>query len=307
MESPELKKIIETLLFITDTPLSIKRLAAITEEKEEIIKDHLTIIKDSYDSSGNALQIRQVAGGWQMATRPQYGQWVRKLYSSKMTVRLTQAALETLCIVAYKQPITRAEIEAVRGVDSVGPLETLTQRRLITVTGRKEVAGRPLLYGTTQEFLRQFGLNSLKDLPKLETFNIENPALNAQSTAAELADEAIKEENAAETNAAGTDINAAETYSVSDNVQENSLFDNINTGTELNAGTEENKTTINAETVPETSPIPAGNTADAETEKTNAEDSTAESHIKSLNGTDSLSRQAGYGNTDTDKEENKNA
>jgi len=280
MESPELKKIIETLLFITDTPLSIKRLTAITEEKEDIIKDHLTSIKDDYDSSGNALQLKQVAGGWQMATRPQYGQWVKKLYGSKMAVRLTQAALETLCIVAYKQPITRAEIEAVRGVDSVGPLETLTQRRLVTVTGRKEVAGRPLLYGTTQEFLRQFGLNSLKDLPRLESFNIENPALNAQSTAAELADEAIEKENSAETNAVGQAINMAETYIVSANVQENTLFDSINAGTGINSGTAENETkAIN--TVSETGPIQTDSMAATETDKTNA--------------------------ADTDKEENKNA
>lgn len=192
MQSQELKKIIETLLFITDTPLSLKKLASITEESEEIVKDHILSLKEQYDINDNALQLREIAGGWQMSTRQQYSQWVRKLYNSKMTVRLTQAALETLCIIAYKQPITRAELEAVRGVDSVGPLDTLTQRRLITVVGRKEIAGRPLLYGTTPEFLRQFGLNEVSDLPKLDTFKIENPAMGAQRAAAELAEEEIK-------------------------------------------------------------------------------------------------------------------
>ena len=195
MESPELKKILETLLFITDAPLSIKKLAGITEEKEEIIKDHIKSLQEDYEKSGSTFQIRQTAGGWQMATRAEYGIWVRKLYNTKMTVRLTQAALETLCIVAYKQPITKSEIEAVRGVDSSGPLDTLTQRKLIYVSGRKEIPGRPLLYATTQEFLRQFGLNTIKDLPKLETFAIENPAMSAQSAAVQMADNSIKQNN----------------------------------------------------------------------------------------------------------------
>ncbi|OGS26925.1 MAG: SMC-Scp complex subunit ScpB, partial [Elusimicrobia bacterium RIFCSPHIGHO2_02_FULL_61_10] len=138
------------------------------------------------DEEGRTLQVMQVAGGWQLATRPEYGLWVRKLYQNKMTVRLTQAALETLCIIAYKQPLTRAEIEAIRGVEVIGPLETLTQRRLITVVGRRESIGRPILYGTTSEFLRQFGLNSLDDMPKLESFNIENMAEAAQATAIDL-------------------------------------------------------------------------------------------------------------------------
>jgi len=193
MEDKQLKKILETLLFITDTPLPLKRLAQLCDtEDTDLIKKAVTEIREEYDKNGNALQIMQVAGGWQMATRSEYGLWVRKLYNNKMTVRLTQAALETLCIVAYKQPLTRAEVEAIRGVDSIGPLETLTQRKLITVVGRREALGRPILYGTTTEFLRQFALNSLDDLPKLDSFNIENPALAAQSTAAELADEDLK-------------------------------------------------------------------------------------------------------------------
>lgn len=188
MESPELKKILETLLFITETPLSIKKLSAITDEKEEIIKDHIISLCNDYEKENRTLQIRQAAGGWQMATRPEYGQWVRKLYSSKMTLRLTQAAMETLCIAAYKQPITKSEIEAVRGVDSGGTIETLLQRKLIAASGRKEVPGRPILYSTTQEFLRQFGLNSLKDLPKLNSFKLENMTEQAQMTAAEIAE-----------------------------------------------------------------------------------------------------------------------
>lgn len=187
MEDSELKKVLETLLFITDAPLPVSRIAQLCEIKnKERLESALVELRKSYDEEGRTFQIMQVAGGWQLATRPEYGLWVRKLYQNKMTVRLTQAALETLCIIAYKQPLTRAEIEAIRGVEVIGPLETLTQRRLITVVGRRESIGRPILYGTTSEFLRQFGLNSLDDLPRLESFNIENMAEAAQATAVEL-------------------------------------------------------------------------------------------------------------------------
>ena len=187
MEDTELKKVLETLLFITDAPLPVSRIAQLCEIKnKERIESALVELRKSYDEEGRTFQIMQVAGGWQLATRPEYGLWVRKLFQNKMTVRLTQAALETLCIIAYKQPLTRAEIEAIRGVEVIGPLETLTQRKLITVVGRRESIGRPILYGTTSEFLRQFGLNSLDDMPKLESFNIENMADAAQATAIEL-------------------------------------------------------------------------------------------------------------------------
>ena len=199
MEDAELKKVLETLLFITDAPLPAGRIAQLCEIKnKERVESALQELRKSYDDEGRTLQVMQVAGGWQLATRPEYGLWVRKLYHNKMTVRLTQAALETLCIIAYKQPLTRGDIEAIRGVEVIGPLETLTQRKLITVVGRRETIGRPILYGTTSEFLRQFGLNSLDDLPKLESFNIENAAAAVQSTAVELVEQESLQEPVAE-------------------------------------------------------------------------------------------------------------
>lgn len=199
MEDAELKKVLETLLFITDAPLPVSRISQLCEVRnKERLEGALQELRKIYDDEGRTLQVMQVAGGWQLATRPEYGIWVRKLFHNKMTVRLTQAALETLCIIAYKQPLTRAEIEAIRGVEVIGPLETLTQRKLITVVGRRESIGRPILYGTTSEFLRQFGLNSLDDLPKLETFNIENVAAAAQSTAVELIEQDSMPEPVAE-------------------------------------------------------------------------------------------------------------
>jgi segregation and condensation protein B len=199
MEDVELKKVLETLLFITDAPLPVSRIAQLCEiRNKERIEGALLELRKTYDDEGRTLQVMQVAGGWQLATRPEYGIWVRKLFHNKMTVRLTQAALETLCIIAYKQPLTRGDIEAIRGVEVIGPLDTLTQRRLITVVGRRESIGRPILYGTTSEFLRQFGLNSLDDLPKLESFNIENMAAAAQSTAVELIEQDSMPEPVAE-------------------------------------------------------------------------------------------------------------
>ncbi|MGC8728312.1 MAG: SMC-Scp complex subunit ScpB [Elusimicrobiales bacterium] len=169
MEENELKKVIETLLFITDEPLTAERIAKICEVKDvKYISEKLEELKHSYDMEGKALSIIQVAGGWQMSTRPEYGIWVRKLYNSRLTLRLSNAALEVLSIIAFKQPITKAEIEAIRGVDSSGPIDTLIERKLVTNIGRKETLGRPIMYGTTEEFLKQFGLNSLEDLPALE-------------------------------------------------------------------------------------------------------------------------------------------
>ena len=123
---------------------------------------------------GSAIQIMEIAGGYQMCTKPEYGRWVRRLYNEKMTTRLSNAALETLAIIAYKQPLTRAEMEAIRGVDVAGPLEKLLDRGLVRVVGRKETIGHPMVYGTTDEFLRMFGLNKVTELPDLQVFAAKN-------------------------------------------------------------------------------------------------------------------------------------
>lgn len=169
MEENELIKAVETLLFITDEPIKTERIAKICEVKNvKHMEELLEKIKHSYDIENRALCIMKVAGGWQMSTRSEYSLWVRKLYQTRLTMRLSNAALETLCIIAYKQPVTRAQIERIRGVDVMGPIDTLLERKLIAVLGRAETVGRPILFGTTEEFLRQFGLNSLSDLPQLD-------------------------------------------------------------------------------------------------------------------------------------------
>lgn len=165
------KKIIETLLFITDRPVKPGRLAEVVETVSA--KQVLAIIEEltrEYAQTGRAVQIVEVGGGFQMATKPEYGRWVRKLYNEKMTTKLSNAALETLAIIAYKQPITRAEMESIRGVDVAGLLERLLERGLVRVVGKKDTIGRPMVYGTTDEFLRMFGLNKVSELPDLQVF-----------------------------------------------------------------------------------------------------------------------------------------
>lgn len=171
LQSDDLKQIVETLLFITDRPVKPSRLADVIENTDaRHVREIILALKDEYSARGSAVQIVEIGGGFQMCTKPEYGRWVRRLYNEKMTTRLSNAALETLAIIAYKQPITRAEMEAIRGVDVAGPLEKLLDRGLVRVVGKKDTIGRPMVYGTTDEFLRTFGLNKISELPDLQVF-----------------------------------------------------------------------------------------------------------------------------------------
>ena len=175
VETEDLKKIIETLLFITDRPVKPSRLAEVAENTDaRRVREVIRQLQDEYSAQNRAVQIVEIAGGFQMATKAEYGRWVRRLYNEKMTTKLSNAALETLAIIAYKQPITRAEMEAIRGVDVAGPLEKLLERSLVRVVGKKDTIGRPMVYGTTDEFLRLFGLNKIAELPDLQTFAAKN-------------------------------------------------------------------------------------------------------------------------------------
>jgi len=170
VETEDLKNIIETLLFITDRPVKPNRLAEVVQADTRRVREIIRQLQDEFAAQNRAVQIVEIAGGFQMATKAEYGRWVRRLYNEKMTTKLSNAALETLAIIAYKQPITRAEMEAIRGVDVAGPLERLLERSLVRVVGKKDTIGRPMVYGTTDEFLRLFGLNKIAELPDLQTF-----------------------------------------------------------------------------------------------------------------------------------------
>jgi len=182
MEPAEVKRIIEALLFITDRPLSAVVIKDTLGESiqgldaEQLVKE----IEADYVQRNSPMELRFVAGGWQFATRKEYSPWIRRLYREKATLRLSPSALETLAIIAYKQPITRAEIEEIRGVETSGVIETILERKLVKILGRKETIGRPLLYGTTQEFLRHFGLSNLGELPSIEELTPPDEAAIAE-------------------------------------------------------------------------------------------------------------------------------
>ena len=171
MEDQQLKSAIEALLFIGGGPLSVERLKGIFEDaSKEQIEAQLQALKADYDSRGAGVMLAEVANGWQLATCPEQAPWVRKFKTVKVTTRLSRPALETLAIIAYKQPVTRPEIEAIRGVNIGGIVRNLMERRLVKIVGKKDVAGRPLLYGTSVEFLQYFGLKDLSSLPTLKEF-----------------------------------------------------------------------------------------------------------------------------------------
>lgn len=160
---------IEALLFASDTSLSIGRLSAITgESSTKYIKEALGELEGFYRSHNRSFGIVEVGGGYQIATLPEYSGTVSRLFKSRRKARLSQAALETLAIVAYRQPISRTAVEAIRGVNCDGVLATLTERELIAITGRGEGLGRPFLYSTTARFLDYLGLKDIRDIPDME-------------------------------------------------------------------------------------------------------------------------------------------
>jgi len=165
----EYECIVEALLFASDHPLSFNALMSLTGDIDASrLQAVIAALRRRYDLNGHSFQIIEIAGGYQMCTRPRYARWIKELYRNRTAVRLSKPSLETLAIIAYRQPIIRTDIEAIRGVNIEGVLKTLLQRNLITIRGRKKAPGRPLLYGTTDEFLRYFGLNKISDLPTRE-------------------------------------------------------------------------------------------------------------------------------------------
>ena len=168
MELAQLKAVIEALVFASPDPITPRMLnRLLNDEPKEDVKAALEALKTDYVDRGG-LHIAEVAGGYQITTRPEYHEWVRRLFHERSANKLSVAALETLSVIAYKQPVTAAEIGEIRSVNTSGVLSTLLERHLIKIVGRKNVIGRPFLYGTTKEFLIRFGLNDLDDLPKIE-------------------------------------------------------------------------------------------------------------------------------------------
>ena len=183
--SAELKAIVEALIFASPDPLTLKAICKVLDsEPKEDVHAALAALKQDYERPGG-LQLVEVAGGYQIVTRSDLHEWVRRLFHERSTQRLTVQGLETLAVIAYKQPITALEIGEIRGVNASGVLNTLLERHLIKIVGRKPVVGRPFMYATTREFLIRFGLNDLSDLPRVEdmaaALGLEAPLLVEQA------------------------------------------------------------------------------------------------------------------------------
>jgi segregation and condensation protein B len=188
--SAELKAILEALIFASPDPLTRKAIGKLlTTEPAEDIDAALEDLKRDYERPGG-LQLVEVAGGYQIVTRSDLHEWVRRLFHERTTQKLTVQALETLAVIAYRQPVTALEVTEIRGVTAAGVLNTLLERHLIKIVGRKKVVGRPFLYATTREFLIRFGLNEINDLPKVEdmaeALGFEPPLLTEQPTSEDV-------------------------------------------------------------------------------------------------------------------------
>ena len=168
MPPSNLQAALEALLFSSDQPLPLTLLAESLDAPPDQVAEALVALEAAYTARGAGVQLREIAGGHLLVTAPEHSEWVGRLLRGKKKMRLSRAALETMAIIAYKQPVTKSEVEAIRGVDSSAVLGTLLERSLVTIRGRSKVVGRPLLYGTTQEFLDYFGLRELAELPRPE-------------------------------------------------------------------------------------------------------------------------------------------
>ena len=191
MEENELKAALEAVLFVSGEPVSPKRLQEIFEGVDKKnIQTALQKLIESYQEEERGLEIIEIANGYQMATRPDFSTYIKRLDKIKTASKLSKSALEALAVIAYKQPVTRGEIEAIRGVDSSNVLRTLLERKITKIVGREEGLGRPMLYGTTREFLQCFGLKDISGLPGLKEFREVSDVLpeNNQSIKADHQD-----------------------------------------------------------------------------------------------------------------------
>lgn len=167
------KAIVEAMLFVSGEPLMLKDLAVHLEASTKYVEDVLDELMKDYENEERGIKLIKINGGYQLATKSEHSDYIQKLLKKNKRQSLSQASLESLAIIAYKQPITRIDIDEVRGVKSESAIQKLVEKELIREVGRLEVPGRPILYGTTEEFLRQFGLHDLKELPSLDLFILE--------------------------------------------------------------------------------------------------------------------------------------
>lgn len=167
MNQDQAKAVIEALIFAAEEPLTTKAITSYVDELNgQSIDELVELLNAEYEQAGRAVQIVRISGGFQMTTRPEYVGWIKKMYAGRSSQRLSQAALETLAIIAFQQPISKTEIAAVRGVNSDWTVKTLLEKGLVAIRGRSDTVGKPLIYGTTNAFLQYFGINDITELPK---------------------------------------------------------------------------------------------------------------------------------------------
>jgi segregation and condensation protein B len=171
MEKLEMQAIMEAIIYVADDPVKLEQLREVfPEESQENIEQALRGLVETFNARNGGMLIREVAGGFRMTTRPEHHEQIRAYLKTRPNAKLSMAALETLAVIAYKQPVTLAEILAIRGKKSSSAIQTLLEKKMVAIVGRKPVVGRPILYGTSKEFLIHFGLNNLNELPTLEEF-----------------------------------------------------------------------------------------------------------------------------------------
>jgi len=195
MAEKMIKNIIEALLFVSEKPLTMEDLERTLDGMDqEKIKESINELRKEYTEHERSFNIAELAGGYQIVTNPEFAPWINKLFRREET-RLSQPALETLAIIAYKQPLTRGEIEAIRGVNVDGVIKTLIDKSLIRIRGRKDAPGRPITYGTTEEFLKRFGLKGLDSLPQLRDFSEHDLDFEKEDRNIKVAIEEVKNPN----------------------------------------------------------------------------------------------------------------
>lgn len=211
------RSIIENILFIADSPITIEKIGEVFngEMNKAEIKGILDELKADYN--GRGVQLVEIAEGYQICTRPEYAEWIKKFYKIDKGSKLSHASLETLSIIAYKQPITRIEMEEIRGVDSGGVVKTLSEKNLIKNMGRKKVPGRPMMYGTTRKFLEYFGLKSLTDLPTLEELKEDTQKADTETEEGKVQGELRLQEEAIHKE---TEVKDMEIYPESDEAED---------------------------------------------------------------------------------------
>ncbi|MBI3357551.1 MAG: SMC-Scp complex subunit ScpB [Nitrospirae bacterium] len=214
----ELKAILESMLFVSPEPLSVARLVAVLGDVTKTeVERVLRSLGNDLEQEGRGIRLVEVAGGYRLVTKQEYAPWIKRLDKAKAAAKLSRSALESLAIIAYKQPLVRSEIEEIRGVETSGVLRTLLERKLVRIVGRKEVPGRPIMYGTTKFFLEHFGLNDLSQLPPLREFKelgeAEQSRLPMEDDTSAIAGESVVDDIA-------TSINVVDEGALSENGEE---------------------------------------------------------------------------------------